>query len=55
MSDTWCTRCKCYHTQKPLDEEALLKKLSKQIADDIDREILASLLGETSTREINIE
>ena len=39
----WCTRCNKYHNSLPVDEKKLIDKLSQQIADDIDQEVIESL------------
>ena len=52
----WCTRCNKYHNTLPVDEKKLIDKLSQQIADDIDQEVIESLKsitkGASSMRDL---
>ena len=46
----YCDRCKCEHvrhTYTKQDEEKIIRELSRQLAEEIDREILAELMATT--------
>lgn len=52
----WCNRCNRYHDSLPLDEKKLIEKHSKEIALEIDREVIESLKainkGASSMRDL---
>lgn len=41
----WCTRCKRFHLNEPVDPDKIAAEMAQQIADQIDEEILQELLA----------
>ena len=45
MYKKWCNRCNRYHNSPPLDENKLIEKHAREIAQEIDREVIESIQG----------
>lgn len=56
MVKKWCNRCNRYHDSIPLDENKLIEKHSRDIAQDIDKQVIESLKainkGASSIRDL---
>lgn len=52
----WCNRCNRYHDSIPLDENKLIEKHSRDIAIEIDKQVIESLVlinkGASSMRDL---
>jgi hypothetical protein len=45
MYKKWCNRCNRYHDSPPLDENKLIEKHAREIALEIDRQVIESIQG----------
>lgn len=43
MYKKWCNRCNRYHDSPPLDENKLIEKHAREIAREIDRQVIESI------------
>ena len=40
----WCARCNRYHDSPPVDPESIKRDHAKELADEIDRQVLDQIL-----------
>ncbi len=51
MYERYCQRCRRYHNSPPVDPKKILDELSKELAREIDKEILEKLRGDPVASE----